>query len=337
MRRTQLQLTTTLCLLAFWTTLTANNPTDSIIWLSPIPAPAFKGYARVQIENDMLIARHKTDRYFSSGVRLDYLFVKNPTAQSWLSKLFPRLQNADNFVGFTASSSMYTPANKAEQVIVGDRPYAGWLHGGVYHISNSAASATRFKTEYTVGVIGKAAMQEEMQKNWHQVINRPQPLGWDNQIASDVALTVNFKGEKRLLQPAEHVDLIGFAEANIGTVMNYGGVGGMMRLGWFEDYFANILPLSKNAHKSWQAFVFIRPSVRIVADNALLQGGIFTYDKSPYVIQRDDLARYYMETEFGYSLSYRNINMTYSQSIRTPEFNGARNMFWGGLSCSVGF
>jgi lipid A 3-O-deacylase len=295
----------------------------------------FKGYARVKIENDMLVARHKTDRYYTSGVRADYLFLKNPSSKLWFANLFPRLKNADNYVGITLASNMYTPASKIEQIAVGDRPYAGWLYAGMHHVSNNVATSTRFRSEYTLGVIGKAAMQQQMQAQVHNIINRPMPMGWEHQIASDIAVNVNFSAEKRLMQPAEYLDLVLFVEANVGTVMNYGGGGGMMRLGWFNDYFDDPMPVSKR--QKWQAFVFIRPQVRIVADNALLQGGMFTYKDCAYTIERDNVNRYYMETEFGYSVSYRNLNFTYSQSIRTPEFRSAKNMFWGGVSAAIAF
>ena len=112
------------------------------------------------------------------------------------------------------------------------------------------------------------------------------------------------------------------------------GLGALLRIGWFEDYFKNIASISKQ--QNWQIFVFARPVARIVADNALLQGGIFTYSKSPYVISKDDLKRCYLEAEFGYSLSFRSFNITYSQNVRTPEFEGAKNMFWGSVVFSYG-
>ncbi|MBL7815145.1 MAG: lipid A deacylase LpxR family protein [Saprospiraceae bacterium] len=296
----------------------------------------FRGYMRLDIENDMLIARQKTDRYFTSGLKLDYFFIKNPPEKLWFSKIFPRLAKSDNFYGLTAATNMYTPANMSETVLLGDRPYAGWAYLGLTNISNDAQSGTRFYTEYSLGAIGPIVRQDLIQCKWHEIINRPIPQGWKNQIANDIALNLSFIGEKRVLKPAEYVDVIGLLETNVGTVTNYMGFGGMIRVGWFDDYFHDIMQL-KGIKNRWQLYVYMRPIVRIVADNSLLQGGMFTYYKSPYTIPRDDINRYYMNSEFGYSISYRNINFTYSQYVRTPEYKGAKNMFWGATTFSVGF
>ena len=282
-------------------------------------------YARLDIENDMLIPRDKTDRYFSSGVRLDYSITQVPDRKTGLQKIFPKLKDAEIYIGLMIMSNMYTPANLTENPPVGDRPYAGWLCAGVTGISNSFATATRFRTEYSVGIIGPAASQETFQKQLHKIIGRPIPKGWKNQIANDLALNVNFMAEKRLYKPAENVDFIGILETNIGTVTTYMGLGAMIRVGWFDDYFKNILQL--NGSNPWQVFIFVRPMGRVVADNSLLQGGIFNYKNSPYVIPRDDLNRFYMETEFGYGLTYKNFNITYSQTLRTAEFKDAKTMF----------
>jgi lipid A 3-O-deacylase len=296
------------------------------------PAPK---YVRLDVENDMLIPRDKTDRYFSSGLRLDYCITQVPDSKKGIQKAFLKLKDAELYIGLLIMSNMYTPTNLTEIVAPGDRPYAGWLCAGMKGISNSYAQSTRFTTEYSLGVIGPAAMQETFQKQLHRVIGRPQPKGWKNQIANDIAFNINFIGEKRLVKPAENVDFIGILETNIGTVTTYMGIGSMIRVGWFDDYFKNIMQL--NGTNPWQVFVFARPTVRIVADNSLLQGGVFTYHKSPYVILKDDLNRVYMETEFGYGLSYKCFNFTYSQNIRTAEFKGAKNMFWGKMSLAYCF
>ena len=317
-------------------------PTTTPIFAPPQYAAQYKsieenrfgGYVRLKIENDMLIARQKTDRYFTSGVAVDYFFLKNPSPKYWMTRIFPHLKGSDNYFGMTAATNMYTPANMTETILDGDRPFAGWAYVGLTNVSNDAATATRFSTQYTLGAIGPVTQQERLQCKWHEVIGRPIPRGWKNQIANDVALTLHFSGERRVLKAAEYVDVIGVLEANVGTVMNYMGFGGTVRVGWFDDYFSDIMQVNGGRNR-WQAYVFMRPVVRIVADNALLQGGMFTFFRSPYTIPRDDVSRYYMNSEFGYALSYRRFNFTYSQCIRTPEFRGAKNMFWGAATFSI--
>ena len=292
-------------------------------------------YIRFEVENDMLIPRDKTDRYFSSGTRLEYSMLQTPYSNRNLQKIFLKLKDAELYMGLLVMANMYTPSDLSDKPAAGDRPYAGWLCAGMKGISNSFVQATRFSTEYTLGVIGPASLQGTFQKEFHKIVGRPEPKGWNNQIPNDIALNLSFVGEKRIVRPSENVDLLGVMELNVGTVTNYMGFGGMLRVGWFDDYFKNIFQV--DGVNKWQIFAFARPMVRIVADNSLLQGGIFTFRESPYRILKDDLNRYFMETEFGYGLSYRKFNFTYSQSIRTAEFKGAKNMYWGKMSFAYSF
>jgi lipid A 3-O-deacylase len=291
-------------------------------------------YIRLKVENDMLTPRVKTDRYFTSGLKLDYIFMKNPQGKPVLSNIFIRTKNGDHHLGVTFASNMYTPDDKTGQIVKGDRPFAGWAYAGIVGISNEASTGTRFTSEYSIGAIGPVTQQKYMQRQMHKIISRPEVKGWENQIANDIALNLSFTGEKRLMKPSDNVDLMGIVETNVGTVSNYMGVGSMIRIGWFDDYFKNIYQLDK--YKKWQLFAYAKPSARIVADNSLLQGGIINFAKSKYTIPQDDLKRFYAEMEFGYGLSYRNFNFTYSLNMRTPEFKDAKNMYWGAVNLTYG-
>ena len=293
-------------------------------------------YLRLNIENDALIWRQRTDRYFTSGIRLDYLRCVNKNKPSRFKDIIPKLQNGETYLGVSFASNMYTPKNRfTEAIVLGDRPYAGWAYIAYTGISNSKSKATRLKIEYSLGALGPSTEQEKIQTTIHKWLNRPLSKGWKNQILNDLAANVFFNVEKRVISRTEYLDILGIVEANIGTVTNYMGLGGLVRLGLFEDYFDNVMPLKTS--KDWQVFIFIRPTVRVMTDNSLLQGGVFNYRKSPYVIPRDDLKHVYLENAFGYSLTYRSFNITGIQNFRTPEFKDAQNMFWGTVAFSYGF
>jgi lipid A 3-O-deacylase len=324
------------------TNLKAPVNTENPETIKPLQGPQFNNIYKLDVQNDMLVPREKTDRYFSSGLRLDYTFARNSEKKAWYSQIFPKLKSSDNYYGMMVLANMYTPASRSAEMVKGDRPYAGLLYAGLTNISTSEADQTRFQTEYGVGVIGPAAQQEYFQKTWHKVIDRPQPLGWENQIVNDLALNVNFQIEKRAIRLVKQLDVTALVEANVGTITNYFGAGGMVRIGWFDDYFKNPTAIRKIAKGDkttacWQAFAFFKPIVRFVADNSLLQGGAFTDGKSPNTISKDDMSYSYFNGEMGYCIAYRNINMTYSQLFRTAEFRNAKNMQWGCFTFSVGF
>jgi hypothetical protein len=64
---------------------------------------------------------------------------------------------------------MYTPEDLSRQeIIIGDRPYAGLAMLALSGVSNDFATGQRITTEYGIGVMGPAARQEQVQTEFHQ-------------------------------------------------------------------------------------------------------------------------------------------------------------------------
>ncbi len=288
-------------------------------------------------QNDFFIGRKPTDRYFSNGVTLDFWVYQNRLKNnkfSSLQKIFPIIEDGENYIGMGINMNMFTPSRFFDTLPLGDRPYAGWSNVYVGNISLRQKDGLKFITKYSVGFLGKLSGQSWIQEYWHKLIKRRFQKGWDYQIASDIALNINFLGEKRIYQPTKNIDIIGFVEINTGTVTNFMGVGSMMRVGWFDDYFSR--PTFANGNSKIQTFSYFKPHVRAVLDNSLLQGG-YINRSSPHTIPQDKLRRFYFQLEFGYSLTLQNFNITFFQQFRTPEFEGAFNMFWGGFNLVYAF
>lgn len=305
-------------------------------------------YIRFSWANDALKLRGITDRYFTNGNTLEYFFTPgNPDRWAKLFLKMPDSVSRNNSFAVSVSQSMFTPTDISKsEILLNDRPYAGWLYVSIKCISNSYEVAQRFTTEYSVGLIGPNARQKEVQTWFHKsVVPSTKPMGWDNQIANDIGLNVRADYERGLNLPSPYMEMIGLVESNFGTVTNYMGLGSMIRIGRFNDYFTNELGLRdinktdvtktlnrQRFNRNLQLFLAVRASMRAVIDNSLLQGGIFSYDSSPYRLSSDDIKRFYFHGEFSLNIIFKGVGFIYAQNFRTPEFNGAVDTTWGSVT-----
>lgn len=317
-------------------------------------------YVKFSWANDALKLRGITDRYFTNGNSLEVYFL--PARSLFIEKLFFRMPcspTRNNNFGVGFNMHMFTPQDITVPAIqVGDRPYAGLAYLSFKCISNEFATADRVTTEYSIGVIGKRSYQKEIQTWFHEIIDSPKPMGWDNQIGDDLAVNIKVDYEKGVFRPNKNLEMIGMIESNFGTITNFVGIGPIIRLGSFNDYFMNELGLkahkkkferychhtngfttrkifTENLRRNWQVYSFIRATGRVVIDNSLLQGGPFNYDSSPYRIDSDDLKRFYVNAEFGVNVTYRGVGIIYSQHFRTAEFRNAFDATWGSVYVTV--
>src|SRR3546814_8780257 len=128
-----------------------------------------RGTFNLLIENDRASA---TDRHYTNGIRLSWLSGKDnvPRWVQWAGDRFPLFpEHGVRRVGFTVGQSIFTPADtEARMVVEDDRPYAGWLYGGVGLISDSGTQLDSIQLE--IGVVGPAALGAETQNTYHRII-----------------------------------------------------------------------------------------------------------------------------------------------------------------------
>ena len=317
-------------------------------------------YLRFVSENDFLKLREGTDRYFTNGAHIDVFFASR--YEPFLEKVFPTFCASPwrtNEYGASIGSNMYTPTDITLPIPDStDRPYAGWAYLAVRSISTDLFNKRRLICDYSFGVIGPAAQQEAVQKWVHKQISSPDPKGWDQQIRNDLALNVGITYETELFHPVRQLQVIGAMEGSVGTVTNYLGLGGTFRFGTMNDYFVQEFGLrdvdstygeafdsllvgsphhvfKENARRRFQLFFFIKPYLRAVLDNSLLEGGWSSWSGSPHVIPSDAIERFVVGAEYGLQMVVGGIGIAYTQAFRSPEFAGARYSHWGGIALSV--
>ena len=87
----------------------------------------------------------------------------------------------------SVGQAMYTPSDKTRtDVILNDRPYAGWLYLG---LGWNARDALHLNTvELDVGVVGPASMAQQSQNFIHDLRSLDRFAGWDNQLHNELGV-----------------------------------------------------------------------------------------------------------------------------------------------------
>jgi hypothetical protein len=179
--------------------------------------------------------------------------------------------------------------------------------------------------ELDVGMVGPAALGEQVQSRWHALVGAPQPRGWSNQIPNEPAFLVAYLQKRRL--GAGNVQLVPHVGVTLGTVMTLARVGGIVRAGQHMTGFGpdtiepggamlqsirHAADVQKASGLEW--YVFVGGDVRLVARNVFLDGVLFR--DSPSVDRR---TRVYDLTA-GLAMRYQQLNFSLTRVRRSEEF-----------------
>jgi lipid A 3-O-deacylase len=296
-------------------------------------------------DNDFLNLRGEgTDRGYSNGLKLDIYYTKNVKAKFPSNLLLKISDSVNNLYGWGITQQMYTPVDiKRKDIVIGDRPYAGVLYFSHTLISSDSKNKQKLTTTLNFGTIGKYAFAKEVQTAVHGLINYQKPLGWDNQIKSDIIINYGISYERRLFMPSPNLEILGEISGNAGTLTNNIGLGLQFRAGLFNNYFSNYeRPTFKDKKtgelkmSNYQFFIYMKTNGISVMDDATLQGGFFTHDSNDYVIKKDDVSRFYTQYEYGIIFANKRFGIGISEKIRTPDFKGSFAQQVGNLTLYIG-
>jgi lipid A 3-O-deacylase len=196
------------------------------------------------IEENDSVAFGDSDKFYTQGLELTYLGPDVAADSAWIGP-FDLLGDLGPFDAEGASEvsrryeilfgqSVFTPQDTArEDPDPSDRPYAGWLYGGVGLIQDTDRRRLDH-LELLAGVIGPDAHGEEAQNDWHQFIGVDKSRGWDEQLHNEPGVLMSYERKWRFLQPIGGgfaVDAIPELGITVGNVMDYVEAGGMLRFG----------------------------------------------------------------------------------------------------------
>ena len=304
----------------------------SLIELSP------QRYFQLRFDNDLL---DNTDRFYTNGVRLEYIcpaFSGSPVNKLML----PYRRPGTNYYGLTLVQNMYTSSKtKVGGILYGDRPYAAYLYLSSFKITNDPVHHLRQSSELQLGIIGPASLGSTMQTWFHMTIpTNDKPLGWEYQIANDLLLNYRVSYDQGLIShPYAELNLTGVAIA--GTVYDKITGGFCFRTGLLNPYFNELGFSKKPVHRragmrDLQCYFYARTSGTLVGYDATLQGGVFNHE-SVYTIPADSISRVQFEGSAGFAFSYGGARLDVEQHVISPEFRGGWWHFWMGIGLGFSF
>ena len=316
----------------------------------------------VLFENDLF---GDTDQQYTNGFKLNWMSPNlkalgdAPGVPHWLLRAVHGLNAFEHAVlgdserafnlGFSVGQLIFTPGNtQAVQVVPDDRPYAGWLFGGLSLVSKTDWVADTLDIQ--VGMIGPASLAEDAQRLVHELRGFDVPRGWQNQLSNEPAFLLYYERKWRVVSGAVFsevgYDLITHAGLAAGTVMDYGAAGAELRLGWNlpRDFGTSLIRPGGDANapstvsgaagrgRGFGAYGFAALGGRLVARNIFLDGN--TFENSHSIDKKIPVG----DLILGASVIYDAVKLSYAQVFRSREFDGQRRRHnFGSLSLSISF
>ena len=198
-----------------------------------------------------------------------------------------------------------------------------------FMITTNQEKKSRFTSSFSLGIIGPGAFGKEMQVGIHKATGNKIPLGWQNQIKSDVVINYEVGYEKQLVKYQDLFSLQGTVNAKIGTLFTNASVGFNSTFGIINAPFS-----SSSKRNSFVLYAYAQPVLNLIGYDATLQGGVFN-KQSPYTILSGVVERLTAQFNYGIVLKTKTLYFEYSRSVITKEFTSEDSYKWGGVK--VGF
>ncbi|GAB5417524.1 MAG: hypothetical protein Crog4KO_07960 [Crocinitomicaceae bacterium] len=282
-------------------------------------------YFRVYYDNDLFAG---TDENYTQGYSFE--LVAPSLGRNPFNHLFYQPREAQTRFGLAVEHIAFTPAKyELAELQFGDRPFASCLMLKSFMIATNTVKSSRFTSSFNIGIIGPAALGEEIQVGIHKAIGNKIPLGWQHQIKNDLIINYQIAYEKQLLRYSELFSLQAEVGARFGTLFTNGSIGLNGTFGIINSPFSSIQ--KKNGFK---LYIYAQPMLRLIGYDATLHGGVFNKE-SPYTIPIDEVERLTGQFNFGIVCKTKNIYFEYSHSLLTREIETGSLAKWGGLK--IGF
>jgi lipid A 3-O-deacylase len=311
---------------------------------------------QVFYENDLF---GDTDRYYTNALQMTWLskdlkqYKDDVRLPDWSLPLiravpFAHVPGSTHNIGLLFGQQIFTPADiAATDLLLDDRPYAGYLYTG---IALHSKTATKLDTiEISLGVVGPAALGEQVQNTVHDFRDIAQAQGWDHQLANEPAVQFSWqrkwRNHRAMLTNILCYDLLSHTGVTLGNVRTGANAGLEVRMGYNipMDFGSDVIrpgagisaPVSNSGYPHIPDFgVHLFAGVRSAAvfRDIFLDGNTF---KSSHSVDKRPLVG---ELSAGIAVNYKRIKLTYRHVFRTKQFdNQSRGHVVGSLALTVSF
>ena len=246
-------------------------------------------------------------------------------------------------IGYGLGQSIFTPEDTSSRALIPkDRPYAGWLYVSLSLVADTGRRLDSL--ELDLGIVGPAALGQDVQNNFHDLIGVGRSNGWGRQLDNEPGLVLYYERKWRKLKEfSAHglgVDVTPHLGGSVGNVFTYLAGGLAIRFGQDlpGDYgLPRIRPSLPGSsffvpEDEFGWYVFADAEGRLIARNILLDGN--TFSDSHDVSKRIPVGDF----QIGLALTFDFLRITYSHVFRTREFRGqSRADQFGAISLSTKF
>jgi len=278
-------------------------------------------------ENDIF---SNTDSEYTDGSRLSVLLYRPKGAEEWLTIPFTQGYYRAHFISFSITQEMYTPSDLTQsELIVDDRPYAGWLYleMGLHQSSEHNLDSLSLQ----VGVVGPASGMEQLQRFVHENTGSEVAQGWDNQLSNELGLQLNYQHKWRYVPSTlwgMESSVVPYLGGELGNIAIKANAGVLLRLGWNvpEDFGSstideggeNGIPVRTKClietPKPWSFNFYLSGGGTLVVRDLFLDGNTFSDSHS---VNKEWLKGY---GAFGISGRYKNFNIDYIRTYHTKQY-----------------
>ncbi len=233
--------------------------------------------------------------------------------------------------GYHFGQSIFTPRETSAAVPdPDDRPYAGWLYGGVTWVVERRRKdrVTLDTFQVNLGVVGPAAFGDEVQNQFHRVIGDSPVNGWDFQLDNEPGVELIYERRVGLWTSPRVGPLQASFEPHVGGTLGNvainGRVGGTIRIGDKLDLDygpPRVRPALGGASfflpdpDGFNWYVFAGADVRGVGRNLFLDGNTFDPD-SPSVEKRT----FVFDAQAGAAIQLGRVQTAATLVYRSKEF-----------------
>jgi hypothetical protein len=321
------------------------------VWAARPPSESWTFTFR--LENDLFA---NTDRFYTNGIKLSWIspdmdyfrdlkwLQKKTEFRKWVNRIidllpFSKDPDMQRNIALSAGQKMFTPGDiSRSDLIVSDRPYAGWLYGSVaFHNKNDRVLNT---LEIQAGLIGDWSLARETQNFVHGIRGINKAQGWDNQLNNEFGFALIYDRKKRVIRRTDFsgrwgMDLITYYGGAAGTVFVHADAGAELRLGWNlpTDFGTALIrpagdtdaptdtmdPRYDPSGKRFSVHVFAAATGRLVLRDIFLDGNTFSHSHS---VSKELFVGDFV---IGASLVYRKFKFSYAQVLRTKEFKAQKS------------
>jgi hypothetical protein len=273
-------------------------------------------YLSLEVANDVFYLPIKTDRYFTSGMQLEYGLIRS--ASSPLRSLSARKTKF-----WRIQQDLYTPMDIDSVTLVQkDRPFASYLtltRGSRYESELVGFTLTR---DVTAGVMGKYAGGGKVQNAFHKIVDFAEEVpGWGNEVKPDLVLNYHL-GLARNIRLSRRLDFLLQGDGRLGTLFTDASFG----------WTLSLVPLRLSSSRYVQ--MRVGANGRLVGYNATLTGGLLNRDERyrGVISPRPLIGR----LDFEGLLHYDGWWLTGGVTTISPEFDGGLSHIWAWFGIRFG-